>query len=174
MDGNSPFRIGGDRTLDLVGLGEIDTTMGLGAYAEYEFGKLSLTGEVVNAISSHNGLQGEVGLRYNNRIIWNGPPLIYSFGPNIKLADNKYHDAFFGITPSQASLSGLDTFDADGGILSVGFSAAGILPLTEKAALTMLGGYQNLTADAADSPLVRDRGSRDQLFFGLILSYNLF
>jgi len=169
-DGGSPFRIAGDQTTDLIGLGDIDTTIGLGAFAEIEFGKFSFSAKAAKAVSGHDGLTGELALRYKGVLTGYGPPFIYSFGPSVDFGDDTYSNAYFGVTQTQSIESGLTPYTASSGVTKYGVSASGILPLTQSISANIILSYSRLAGDAADAPLVTQRGTRDQAFAGLFLA----
>ncbi|WP_409432861.1 MipA/OmpV family protein [Litorimonas sp. RW-G-Af-16] len=170
-DGGGPFRASGDRTTDLIGLGDIDTSISLGGYAEFDFGKITASAKLGQAISGHDGLTGELGLRYKGRVQGNGPPIIYSFGPSLNFGDATYTNAFFGVTETQSAASGLGVYEASGGVTSYGVSTNVIVPMTRTVTGNIIAQYNRLTGDVADAPLVQQRGSVDQVFLGVIASY---
>jgi len=172
-DGSSLFRISGDRTEDLLGLGDIDTSVSLGGFAELDVGELTFSTNLGKAVSGHNGLTGEIGLSYKRVIRGNGPPIILSLGPNARFADRTFMTSFFGVNDIQAINTGLDIFDPEGGLYSYGFSSTTIIPLTQSVSVTLIGSYNRLTSDAANAPLVTKRGSQDQAFFGIVTSYRI-
>ena len=175
-DGSQPFAIAGDRTTDLIGLGDVATTIELGGFVEADLGPLTASLEARQAVNGHDGFVAEAGLRYGGQVFAFGPPIIYSFGPRVTFVDGNYNDAYFSVTPTQSLASGLPVFDADGGVHSVGAGATLILPLTrdDKWSAVMIAGYDRLTGDSGDAPLVRLRGSRNQAAVGLFLTYKLF
>ena len=67
-------------------------------------------------------------------------------------------------------------FNAAGGLHSYGIGATAILPLGKDNPWTavLVAGYDRLTGDAADNPLVQLRGSEDQASLGVFLSYTAF
>jgi len=67
--------------------------------------------------------------------------------------------------------SELSEYAADGGIISYGLGGSVLMPLSYTAGITLFGSYDRLTGAAADSPLVNERGSKDQLFGGAALAY---
>lgn len=175
-DGDQAFAISGERTTDLVGLGDVATTAELGGFIEYDFGAISAEFELRQGVNGHEGLVAEAGLSYGARSFALGPPLIFSFGPRVKFADSNYNSAYFDVTPAQSLASGLPAYDAGGGLHSYGVGATVILPLTRDNSISavMIAGYDRLTGDVGDAPLVRLRGSRNQGVVGLFLSYSLF
>jgi MipA family protein len=172
-DGGQPFAVTGDDTTDLTGLDEIDTSIELGGFAEYDFGALSVTGEVRQALSGHEGLVGDVSARLSGFSFAAGPPLIWSVGPRARLVDDTYNEAFFSIDTTESIASGLPVFDAGGGLYSYGVSGVVVVPLDRelKGSLVFLAGYDRLSGDAADNPLVQQRGSEDQFATGVFWSY---
>ena len=172
-DGDQTFAISGKDTNDLRGLGNVDTSIELGGFAEYELGNLTLSGEVRQAVSGHDGLVADASLRWGGMTQAFGPPLIWSAGPRIRIVDDQYTSAYFGITPEQAAASGLPQYKADGGLYSYGFGAVAVLPLDREGAwnAVFLAGYDRLAGDAGDSPLVQLRGDADQATFGVFVSY---
>lgn len=175
-DGSQPFAIAGERSDDLIGLGDVGTTIELGGFAEFDVGPLTASLEARQAVNGHDGFVADVGLRYGGRTFAVGPPVIYSFGPRLKIVDDNFTGAYFSVTPGQSLASGLPVFDADGGLYSVGAGATFILPLSRdnRMSAVLIAGYDHLTGDAGDAPLVELRGARDQASVGLFFSYRLF
>ncbi len=172
-EGGGPFRVVGNDSTDLIGLGDIDTTVSLGGFAEVEMGALTASIKAGQAISAHNGLTGEFGLSYKTVLRDFGPPIILSAGPRIEYGDKDYTGTLFGVTAAQSAASGLPSYTASGGVSSYGVSGTAIMPLTRKVTATMITSYKRLSGDAANAPLVQQRGSKDQFFTGIILSYAL-
>lgn len=171
-DGGSPFRIAGDRTNDLLGLGDVDPSLSLGGFAELDIGNLTASANLEQAVTGHKGLTGGIAVNYKGIIRRNGPPIIYTLGPRLDFADDKYQNAYFGVNVPQSTASGLAEFNAAGGVASYGASLAVIFPVTDNVATTFIGNYTRLLGDAASSPLVKERGSRDQGFIGLVTTYS--
>lgn len=171
-DGNNPFRLSGDDSVDLIGLGNVDFTVALGGFAEYKTGDIKFKAKAGRAVSSHEGVTAELGVDYDKQFFWNGPPLFVAVGPRIKWADDHYNQAYYGITAAQSAGSGLADFDAGSGIVGYGLGGSVIMPLTRSGlAITFFGNYERLTGAAADSPLIIERGSKDQFFGGSALAY---
>ena len=87
-------------------------------------------------------------------------------------ASDDYMESFFGIDADNASRSGLNEFDAEGGIKDVGLSIVGVYKLDQNWTVNGIGSYARLLGDAADSPVTDDRGSANQFFLGLSASYS--
>jgi outer membrane protein len=81
-----------------------------------------------------------------------------------------YMDTYFSVDSTGAADSGLDMFSAKSGIRDVRVSAIYIQPISRN---WQVGGgflFSRLLNDAADSPIVSDRGIRNQLAFGIGVS----
>lgn len=170
-DDDNPFRIAGDDTENLDGLGDVHGTVELGAFAEYTFRPFSAKIELRQGVNGHQGLVGEVEAKFRGGLVLFDQRLGYAIGPRLLFGNETYNDAFFGIDAGQSARSGLDQSDADGGLLSYGLGASVFLPITESASAAFFAGYDRLTGDADDSSLVQDRGSRNQGVAGFFLTY---
>lgn len=173
--GNSIFKIAGDSTDALRGLGKIDATAEAGGYVGYQSGNFAAKLDVRQALSGGQGLIATLGLHYVAAIplssASNAQPIRIAIGPRLTAVDDKYNQTYFGVTAIQSTRSGLRQYDANGGLLSAGFGLSAHVPLTERISGALLMGYDRLTGDAARAPLVKDRGSRNQATVGLGLTY---
>lgn len=172
-DGDQTFAVSGGGTDDLLGLGDVDTSFELGGFLRYRNGPWSAGAELRQAVSGHEGLVLDLNAGMGGVISGFGPPVIWSAGPRLKIVDDSYTAAYFGVTPPQAAGSGLPVYEAGGGVNSYGFGALGILPLDRdfRWSVVAFAGYDRLTGDAGDSPLVTLRGDADQFSAGLFLNY---
>ncbi len=170
-DGGGPFVIAGDDTADLDGLGDVDGTLEIGGFLEYDSRPLKARIEIRQGLNGHEGLVGELSLRTGARLVVADQPVIIRVGPNVTLVDDAYNDTFFGVDAGQSAASGLDEFDADGGLLSYGLSSSVVVPFNDHVSAVTFLRYERLAGDAADSSLVEDRGSADQEAAGLFLNY---
>lgn len=173
--GNSIFKVAGDSTDALRGLGKIEATAEAGGYVGYQSGNFAAKLDVRQALSGGQGLIATLGLHYIAVIplsaASNAQPIRIAIGPRLIVADDKYNQTYFGVTAIQSSRSGLHQYDAKGGLLSAGIGLGAHIPLTERISGAFLMGYDRLTGDAARAPLVKDRGSRNQASVGLGLTY---
>lgn len=170
-DGSGPFVIAGDDTDDLEGLGDVDGTIEIGGFLEYDTRPLKARIEIRQGLNGHEGLIGELSLRTGARLVVADRPVIIRVGPDVTLVDDAYNDTFFGVDAGQSAASGLDEFDADGGLLSYGVGSSVVVPFNDRVSAVGFARYERLAGDAADSSLVEDRGSVDQAAFGLFLNY---
>ena len=128
--------------------------------------------EVIHGLNSgHGGTTVEGALRFVR-------PLSNSFtmvgSVSLTWASSDYQKAFFSITPEDAVRSGLPEFQADAGLKDIGFSVAGRYKFNQRWRSSLVLQIKRLVGDAADSPVVSIRGSRDQPFMGVNLEYRVF
>jgi outer membrane protein len=171
-DGDSTFRIGGENSNDLRGLGDVDGTVELGGFVEYSMQPLSAKVELLQGVGGHEGLIGSAEIKYSGRAQLQQNAIMYAFGPEIEFADSNYHEAYFSVNASQSAASGLDQYDADGGILSYGIGASAIMPITDRVSTILFANYKKLGDEAAHSSLVEERGSEHQGTAGLFINYS--
>jgi MipA family protein len=94
-----------------------------------------------------------------------------TIGPRARFGSASYNRRFYGIGTDEAAASGLPQYRAKAGLNALGVVAGAYYPLGERWGLFGSLGYDRLLNAAADSPLTRERGSRDQLSAGLALTY---
>ena len=154
----------------LRGLGDIDSGFDLGAFVNYQAGPWSAGLTVFRDISDayDGGMTAQLKGGYMR-------PLTSRLRLRTEVyttwADDNYNEAFFGITALQSQRSGLRQYQADGGFKDAGLTLGLDYSLTDHWGLSALVGFKRLLGDAADSPLVEDKGSANQFNTGLLLSY---
>ena len=153
----------------LRGLGDIDGTLDVGVFARYTRGPVDvgLTGK---RSVSDSDLGGTVELSARYRVEPVGRTRI-SFGPTATWADSDYMQTYFGVRADRAAAARLAAYKPSAGLKDVGFGVQAIHPFSGNWALSAFGGYTRMVGDAADSPIVKDRGTADQFSVGLGLSY---
>jgi len=164
--GGSPFLISGE-TNALRGLGNVDTAGELGGFAQYTYEKIRTRVELRQGFGGHEGLVGDANVSYVDR----AGPLSYSFGPRLSYGSSDFMNTYYGINSTQSARSGLAQYSADGGINSYGIGGSATMPLSDNMAVTLFGGYDRLGEQAADSPLIRERGDENQMSIGLAFGY---
>jgi outer membrane scaffolding protein for murein synthesis (MipA/OmpV family) len=158
-----------DDSPDLRGLDEIDFGVELGGFAEfYPTDWLRLRGEVRQGISSHKGVVADLSADAFYDV---NEAIRVSGGPRARLATSKYFDAYFGVTPAESAASGLTVYDPKGGFESVGAGGAITWRTTDRITTSLFGEYDRLVGPAADSSLVRARGSDNQFEVGVSATY---
>lgn len=174
-NGEQVFAVSGVDTNDLRGLGDVDASGELGGFVEYELGQVTVSAEVRQAVSGHGGWVGDFGAQWSGRTQVLGRGVSWSVGPRARFVGDAYNEAYFGVNTVQAAASGLPVYDASGGLHSYGVGANVIAPVSRDRswALVLVAGYDRLTGDAGDSPLVRQRGAAGQTSIGLFVSRRL-
>lgn len=170
-DGDAPFQIGGSQTTDLIGLGDVSSTIELGGALSYGVDKWTLTAAMRQGLGGHDGLIGELSARYSTSIRGYGPPIRLSLGPSLNFGDTDYMNAYYGVTAAQSAASGLSPYRASGGLYSVGLSFSATAPVSNRSAIFLQGSLSQLTGNVKDAPLVTERGSRTQAFGGVFWVY---
>lgn len=170
-DDDNPFRVAGDKTKALNGLGDVDASVELGGFVEYSFGPFSTSLELRQGVGGHEGLIGAADLSYKGFAKLMGRPVMYAFGPRATFADSNYNEAYFGISQAQSAKSGLASYSAGAGLVSYGLSAFAMMPVTKTVSVGAFASYERLGSEAADSPLVKERGDENQFTGGLRLTY---
>lgn len=164
--GGSPFLLAGE-TDDLLGLPDIAAAAELGGFAQYSRGQFRLRGDLRRGFGGHEGVVSDLSaqiVRRDGKISW-------SFGPRTQIASADFVDTYFGVGAAASVASGLPAFEAGGGVVSYGAGGSAVYPLSRSAAVTVFGGYDRLTGDAARSPIVDLRGDPDQLTIGVAFGY---
>jgi len=151
-------------------VGDVDFTVEAGAFVNVNLGRsFRLRFEGQKGIGGHEGLVGtiaaDVALRPNN-------DTLVTIGPRLRLNDEDYANAYFGVTPAAAVASGLPAYAPDGGIRAVGAVIGITHQLSPSFGVYAYAGYDRLVGDAADSPIVRQFGSENQYSAGLALYYS--
>ncbi len=117
-------------------------------------------------IEALKGLVAEDGLLVNTAadLVTHQGPWMFSIGPRFSWADDHYNGTYFGITPGEA-LAGhrYSAYQANGGPAFAGLSAAAEVKVSPRWRLTLNGTYHRLLSDEANSPLVRQGGTADQV-----------
>lgn len=154
---------------DLRGLSAVKFGGELGGFAElYPTDWIRLRGELRQGIISHDGIVGDLSADAFADL---GPGLRLSAGPRATYATKGYYTAYYGVDAAESAASGLSQYNPDGGWKSVGVGTALTWKATENLSASAFAEYSRLTGPAADSSLVRQRGSRNQLMFGVSASY---
>jgi len=150
-------------------VGKVPTTFEAGAFASYQLTDfLHLRAETLKGIGGHDGLVGTVGADG----VWrDGDRYVFSIGPRVLFSNARYQRAYFGVTPEAALASGLPAYRPGGGIHGIAAASGISYQFTPRIGLFGYGRYERLVGDAADSPIIRELGSRNQLSGGLGLNY---
>jgi outer membrane scaffolding protein for murein synthesis (MipA/OmpV family) len=127
--------------------------------------------EVRQGLGGHRGLVGDLGADFIAR----DDSYVFTIGPRARWGDSDFNRAYFGVTPAVAGATGLAPYTPGSGLYAVGAVAGLTRKLGRNWGLQAYAGYDRLVGDAADSPIVRAFGSRDQFSggAGLFLEFNV-
>ncbi len=157
-------------------LHEIDTTVEAGGFIGYEY---------LNEGRVPWRLRGGVNVMTNAGIVYGGThiaatgslwvpmhPRVYAgVGLGATWVSGSFNRTYFGVTPSDSAASGLPGYNPGGGLEQF----TGWLALLYQFDKHWYGGAmvygQRLTGDAADSPIVTQRGTRNQVTYGVGIGY---
>lgn len=153
-----------------VAVGDVDFAFEPGAFVNVNVSdSVRLRAEARRGFDGHEGWLGDLGADFFLRP---GAKTVVSIGPRVRLADEEHMRTYFGITPAQAAASGLPAFAPDGGVRAVGAVAGITHEFTRNFGIYGYAQYDRPIGDAADSPIVQQRGSEDQFSAGLALFFN--
>ena len=150
-------------------VGKVSTTFEVGAFASYELAQsVHFRAELLKGLGGHEGMIGTIGADH----VWrDGDRYVFSIGPRVLLSSARYQRAYFGITPPVALATGLPVYDPDGGVHALAAASGLSYQFNNRIGMFGFARYERLVGDAADSPIVRELGSRNQLSGGLGLNY---
>lgn len=161
----------GKRTAEDVGaaLPKVEFSIEPGAFVSYQLSdSVRLRAEMRKGVTGHKGWIGMAGADF---VMRDGDEWLFSIGPRVTWSDDRYQAAWFGVAPEDSAPSGLPAYDPGGGIQAYGATASFLTQFTPRWGIITYAKYDRLVGDPADSPVVREHGSRDQLSGGVALSY---
>jgi outer membrane protein len=155
---------------------EVDTTVEGGGYVGYEY---------EHAGSFPYRLRGSVTVLTNAGAVYTGarvsvngsawapvsPRVFLGAGLGAGWVSQGFNQTYYGVTAEDAGRSGLPAFSPSGGLEQITSWGAAIYQFNRN----WFGGamiyYQRLTGSAADSPIVTQRGTRNQITYGVGVAY---
>jgi outer membrane scaffolding protein for murein synthesis (MipA/OmpV family) len=155
-------RLIGKRKLSDVGadVDPVGFTFEAGAFAQYMVTpNIRVRIEGRKGIGGHKGWVGNVGA---DVVLRDENTYIFSLGPRARFGDDKFTDAYFGVSPAAATRTALTPYDPGSGLYSVGAITGLTYRLGPRWGIQLRAGYDRLIDDASRSPIVRTLGSRDQ------------
>lgn len=173
------YRVGRDDDIDdrlVKRMKEIDDTVEAGAFVSWKAisdadprQRFSVSLDFLHDLGSeHDGYLVSASMRYFR-------PLTKAFtlaaGAATTYASDGYTSTYFGVSAADAAVTGLTPFKADSGFRDVRLNVAGILSFSESWHMVVGAIYSRMLDDAADSPVVDGRGSKDQLFAFVGVAY---
>ncbi len=153
----------------LRGLRDVDFSVELGGFVEYwpvPFVRTRL--EILQAVTGNDGLIAnlEADYVYRPNPLWQ-----FTLGPRAEFANTQFESTYFSVNEIESLRSGLPEFHASGGLLSAGLVGSARYNLSDRLSVRAFAEWQRLLGDAADSPIVKLRGSEDQFEIGIGAAY---
>ncbi len=151
------------------GLSNINYTGEIGGFAEYYPAPFLRTRvELLQGVTGADGLAANFAadLVYKPQAQW-----LFTAGPRLKLVNEQYQSTFFSVESGQAAVANLPAYHASGGINSAGIDATARYNINQRFSIRAFAEWDRLEGDAADSPIVKLRGSEDQWQAGIGASY---
>lgn len=155
----------------IKGLGDVDSSISGVLYGSYEWEMFEFGVDFQQDLG--DGHEGSIiGLEASLRFPLIEDKLMFMIGPDATWASDDYMQAFYGISTKQAANSVYSKYDAGAGFKNVGLHAMAQYRITDSVSLNWISEYSKLIGDAAESPIVKDKGSDNQFFTGLMLNYS--
>lgn len=156
-------------------LRSIDSSLGLGLFGSYQWRaagdprqQAGLGGWSLWDAGNDQGWTAGLNAHYTQPIAL---PLVLGGGLAATYGSGDYMNTYFGVGPIDALASGLPVYRASAGLRDVRGWTAALLHLSPHWHLTAGLLYARLLGPAADSPIVTERGSRDQWVYGMGVIY---
>jgi MipA family protein len=157
-------------------LPDIDTTVEAGLSASYTY---TATGQIPWRLRVGGTLMTNLGSNWHGAdttlftSLWVplSERMFFGLGGGVSWGSASFLNRYYGITPTDAAASGLAAYETSGGMRQWYAWPALVVRLTP----SWYGGigafYQHLSDRAADSPIVAERGNRNQWTYGLGVGY---
>lgn len=157
--GSARYIGGRDSTGDLAGLADIDPTFEAGVGVGYEQRNYRIFTDVRYGLVGTNAWTGEVGADGIARPV---DGLTLSLGPRLAFGDDRFAKTYFGVTDSEAAASGLEPYQAEGGLYSAGIELGARYMVGSRWGVEGAASWNRLVDSAGDSPIPK-LGSEDQI-----------
>jgi outer membrane protein len=151
-------------------VGSINLSAEGGAFVEWwPVQYLRTRAEVRDAVFGARGIVVDVSAD----AVWRpGERWTLTAGPRLSLADDAFMRSYYSVDTEQSRTSGLPTYSVTAGMRSYGAGSMAKYKWSESVSTMLFFEYQRLGSIAAESPLIDDRGSPNQLTVGVGLSYS--
>ncbi len=153
----------------LVGVGGISTSFEMGAYVAYRVSNARYRVRARHDVAGATGgwlVDGQIDYR-----VVDARRLFVNIGAQVTWADSKWMGTWFGITPGQSAASGLPIYRASSGLRDASVRLSAEYLLNDRWSVLGTVGYARMLSGAANNPLVKMRGSRNQPTAGAFVIY---
>ena len=142
----------------LDGLGDVDRSFETGAFVRWRSGPWTLRSSVLQDVSgAHEGLVA--GVSGSIQLPFAEPWLVLE--ADTEWASDDFMQTVYGVDSVQSRRSGMRMYRAHSGFKHVGISLASRVPIDARWSALLSLGYKRLLDDAADSPIVDERGDEN-------------
>lgn len=154
----------------LEGLSDIDRSISVGGFIELYAGnwKANLSASPQEVAPQQDGVLATLDIEYTLSV---NQTLALTTLFSTSWADDDYMQRYFGVTRGQTQRSKFDFHDANAGIKDTGIQLHATYNVSPHWSVEAQAGYWRMLNDAANSPLVEDAGTTNQVRGLLGLSY---
>ncbi len=139
-----------------------------GFFEFYPLDWVRMRAEVRQGVRAHKGVVADIAVDAFHDVT---PEVRISGGPRASFASSKYFDAYYGVSADEHDRTGISEYDPGGGVRSLGIGGAVTWKVSDPVTTSVFGEYSRLMGSAADSSIVRERGSRNQFTMGVSATY---
>jgi outer membrane protein len=162
------FRWVSERSFDardrLHGIDRVGAAAEIGVVVDYTDTWFRASVEVRQGFGGHHGEIAVLGL---DGIVHPTDRLSLSAGPRVSFASAEYMNTYYGVTAAESAATGLATHRPGGGYLGAGLAGTASYEIDPRWIVKADAAWTRLGDRAADSPIVRADGARDQFTVGL-------
>lgn len=138
---------------DIRGLEDVDWSFEAGLGVGYEQRNYRVFTDVRYGIIGHNAFTGEIGA---DGIAYPTEGLTLTLGPRLDFGDDRFSETYFGVTAAETAESGIDTYEAKGGLMSAGVELGARYLFNQNWGVEGAASWDRLMNDAADSPITEN------------------
>ncbi|MEM6477030.1 MAG: MipA/OmpV family protein, partial [Pseudomonadota bacterium] len=122
---------------------------------------------------AHDGMLIEPSIGYTTPM---GRGMLIQVSASAQFVDDSFADYYYSISAGDSAITGLPTFQADGGLNSLGTTMILNIDLDNNSlnggfGVYVIGGYSRLVGDGADTPFTAQRGDANQFIGGVGIGY---
>ncbi|MEB0039720.1 MipA/OmpV family protein [Pseudomonas sp. MH10] len=152
---------------DVSGMGEFG---GFVQYSPADFWRVfAQMGRAVGGSDGQGGVLGRVGGELGYPL---GLGVIGDTEVVAHYADGRQAQTFFGVSAQEAQASGIQAYNASGGLQKVALTQSLQIPLADGWSLLTSATWTHLTNSAADSSIVREKGDDNQSEVNVAVAYH--
>jgi len=149
---------------------KVDAAIEAGGFVSYNLPDWTFSLSAAQDISgAHDGFLLDLGGGYRYKL---QADTMLTFNAQLTYASSDYMQTYFSVDQGDALRSGLKRYDADSGLKDFGIGVAVQHGFARNWSVVGVLRYSRLLGDAADSPVVDDAGSANQLLTGAFVNYS--